>query len=80
LYFIRLDAVGVPELAGQPYCTYCSKLALDVGIAEFVLWRPEGVTVYDTIEYNDLSYQWTGITEADPIDESVGRTEVSSSP
>lgn len=29
LYFTRLDAVGDLEVAGAPYCTYCSKLALD---------------------------------------------------
>lgn len=56
LYFIRLDAAGLPERAGRPYCTHCSKLVLDVGIAEFVLWHQEGVTVYDTVEYNDLSF------------------------
>lgn len=58
LYFIRLDASGRPRIAGQPYCTHCSKLALDVGIAEFVLWQAAGITVYDTVEYNDLSYAW----------------------
>ena len=63
LYFIRLDARGNPEVAGRPYCTHCSKLALDVGIAEFVLWQAAGITVYDTVEYNDLSYQWTGLIQ-----------------
>lgn len=58
LYFIRLDPAGQPVVAGQPYCTHCSKLALDAGLAEFVLWQAAGITVYDTIEYNDLSFQW----------------------
>lgn len=58
LYFIRLDADGAPSRAGKPYCTICSKMALDVGIAEFVLWHEEGVCVYDTDEYNDLSFQF----------------------
>ncbi len=58
IYFIRLDAQGAPEPAGQPYCTICSKLALDVGLAEFVLWHAKGITVYDTAEYNDLSYAY----------------------
>jgi len=56
LYFIRLDETGAPSRAGEPYCTICSKMALDVGIAEFVLWHEQGVCVYDTREYNDLSY------------------------
>ena len=58
LYFIRLDAVGNTEKAGKPYCTICSKMALDVGIAEFVLLHEEGICVYDSEEYNTLSFQF----------------------
>lgn len=58
LYFIRLDDEGKPARAGKPYCTICSKMALDVGIKEFVLWQEDGVNVYDTDEYNELSYQY----------------------
>ena len=58
LYFVRLDENGKPSRAGEPYCTKCSKLALDVGIAEFVLWRDEGICVYDTEEYNNISYEF----------------------
>lgn len=58
LYFIRLGSDERPVVAGNPYCTHCSKLALDAGLAEFVLWQAEGITVYDTIEYNDLSFRW----------------------
>ena len=57
LYFIRLDDNGTSSRAGKPYCTICSKMALDVGIAEFVLWHDKGVCVYDTEEYNALSFQ-----------------------
>ena len=32
LYFIRLDEKGEMSHAGKPYCTICSKMALDVGI------------------------------------------------
>ncbi|MCB9362875.1 hypothetical protein H6504_05550 [Candidatus Woesearchaeota archaeon] len=56
LYFIRLDNEGKSSRAGQPYCTICSKMALDAGISEFVLWHEEGVCVYDTKEYNTLSF------------------------
>lgn len=58
LYFIRLDNNGLPSRAGKPYCTHCSKLALDVGIEKFILWHEEGVCVYNTDEYNTLSFQY----------------------
>jgi len=56
LYFVRLDGGGKPSRAGEPYCTICSKMALDAGISEFVLWHEKGVCVYNTEEYNTLSY------------------------
>ncbi len=57
LYFVRLDKTK-KKPSGQPYCTICSKMALDAGIKEFVLWHDSGITVYDTDEYNDLSFQY----------------------
>ncbi|NOQ55934.1 MAG: hypothetical protein GQ477_03970 [Nanohaloarchaea archaeon] len=59
LYFIRLDENGEPSFAGKPYCTICSKMALDVGIKEFTLYHKEGICVYTTEEYNDLSYRYS---------------------
>lgn len=59
LYFIRLDVDSDGILrAGKPFCTICSKMALDAGIKEFVLWHDSGITVYDTDEYNTLSFQY----------------------
>lgn len=58
LYFIRIDQNNHKLYAGQPYCTICSKMALDTNIAEFVLCHQEGICVYDTKEYNDLSFQF----------------------
>ncbi|MBT6690208.1 hypothetical protein HN903_00145 [archaeon] len=58
LYFARLDKEGEVSFAGDPYCTICSKMALDVGISEFVLFREEGICVFDTKEYNDLSFEY----------------------
>lgn len=58
LYFIRLDEENNPQYAGAPYCTLCSKLALDAGIALFVLWHETGMTAYPTDEYNRLSYEF----------------------
>lgn len=58
LYFIRVDKEGKPTFAGKPYCTICSKMALDEGIKEFVLLHQEGICVYDTQEYNDISFDY----------------------
>ncbi|MBN2094818.1 MAG: hypothetical protein JW727_02120 [Candidatus Aenigmarchaeota archaeon] len=58
LYFIRLDEKGKGAFAGKPYCTICSKMALDAGISEFVLWHKEGICVYETEEYNKLSFEY----------------------
>ena len=60
LYFIRLDDSGHKAPAGKPYCTICSKMALEVKISEFVLMHKEGVAVYGTKEYNDLSFEYNG--------------------
>jgi deoxycytidylate deaminase len=58
LYFIRLDDEDNPAYSGKPYCTICSKMALDVGIKEFVLFHKEGICVYETKEYNDWSFNY----------------------
>lgn len=60
LLFTRIKNDGTIEKAGPPKCTVCSRLALDVGIKEFVLWHPRGIVLYDTEEYNKLSYAYTG--------------------
>jgi deoxycytidylate deaminase len=57
LYFIRLDLNDEIRKAGQPFCTICSKMALDVGIKHFILWHDEGITIYDSDEYNRFSFQ-----------------------
>ncbi len=58
LYFIRLDLKNDILTSGKPYCTHCSKLALDVGIKEFVLLHKEGICAYDTEEYNRFSFDY----------------------
>ncbi len=57
LYFVRVTEVGEPKHSGKPYCTVCSRLALDCGIAEFVLWQDSGFAVFPTDEYDRLSFQ-----------------------
>ena len=56
--FARVDNDGEMLFSGKPYCTVCSRLALDVGIRKFFLWHEEGMRGYDTKEYNDVSYKF----------------------
>ncbi len=58
LYFTRVDENGKIKKSGKPYCTVCSRLALDVGIAKFLLWQSEGIAEYTTNEYDSLSYEY----------------------
>lgn len=58
LYFMRLTGKDKIEFSDKPYCTICSKMTLDVGISETVLWHKEGIRVYNTEEYNDLSFDY----------------------
>ncbi len=58
MYFVRLGENGELAYSGAPYCTLCSKLILDIGIATFVLWYRQGPTAFDAEEYNNLSYQY----------------------
>ena len=57
IYFTRIDENNQIVKAGRPYCTGCSKDILDVGIAEVVLWHENGICVYDSVEYNELSFK-----------------------
>jgi deoxycytidylate deaminase len=58
LYFIRLDKDNNPKPSGMPYCTICSKMALDVGIRYFALMHKDGPKLYPTDEYNELSFNY----------------------
>ena len=62
LYFLRIDIDGYAKASGEPYCSICSKMALDAGIKYFALWRSApGVPkwhLYETEEYNHLTFQY----------------------
>ena len=58
LYFMRVDNEGNIKKSGDPYCTVCSRLALDSGISEFHLWNDKGICAYPTDEYDKLSYSY----------------------
>lgn len=57
LYFMRVDDEGKCTDAGDPYCTVCSRMALQVGIKDFVLWNGEANS-FTTREYNKKSYSY----------------------
>lgn len=57
LYFMRVNEAGEFTEAGQPYCTVCSRLALESGIATFGLWNG-GPEMIDTAVYNRRSYDY----------------------
>ena len=59
LYFMRLDKEWNPTKSWKPYCTICSKMALDTWIKHFLLRHEEWITSYNTEEYNILSYQYS---------------------
>lgn len=46
------------EPVGAPCCTVCSRLVLESGISEFVLWHEEGYAIYDAKEFNEISFQY----------------------
>jgi len=56
LYFLRLTTEGLPAVAGDPYCTICSKMALDAGLVTFALWQGQGFVEYETNFYNEWSF------------------------
>lgn len=57
LYFMRVNAENERTGAGVPWCTICSRLVLQSGIAHFGLWQEgEGPKMLDTSAYNIESY------------------------
>jgi deoxycytidylate deaminase len=57
LYFMRVDDAGEFTEAGEPYCTICSRLALQSGIKTFGLWNG-GPDMIGTDVYNQKSYSY----------------------
>lgn len=57
LYFMRIDEKGGFTDAGEPYCTVCSRLALQSGIEYFSLWNG-GEERFSTKHYNLASYSY----------------------
>lgn len=58
LYFTRVDADGEIVYSGEPYCTVCSRLVYDAGIASWALWHTNGIRLYSAKQVYDLSYEF----------------------
>lgn len=58
IYFVRIDSGSKIKPSSKPYCTICSKFALDVGISKWVLMHLGGIKTYDAEKYNDLSFEF----------------------
>jgi len=56
LYFTRINQEKSIISVGKPYCTICSKDALDNGISKWVLFHEFGFCEYDAEEYNKISF------------------------
>lgn len=61
LYFMRVDDKGNMTRTGDPLCTVCSRLAMESGISEFIMWHREGVRIYPIGEFDRLSYAFHGV-------------------
>mgnify|MGYP003393084718 CR=1 FL=1 len=58
MYYCSVDDSGMISKSGKPYCTVCSRLILECGVSEFVLWHEDGICSYRAEEYNELSYSY----------------------
>lgn len=54
MYFMRIEEGK--HTRTEPFCTVCSRLIMEVGIAKSVLWQAEGYVEYSAPEYNQASY------------------------
>ena len=60
MYFTSVNDKGERLLSGKPYCTLCSKIALEMGIEKWVLEQKEGGLEYSADEYNKISFNYVG--------------------
>lgn len=58
IYFSRIDNKNNRKISKEPYCTICSKIALEVGISKWILFKKEGIKAYNSEEYNLISFNF----------------------
>ncbi|MFH0752897.1 MAG: hypothetical protein V1914_04880 [archaeon] len=62
MYHIKVKD-GTMRTSGKPSCTVCSRIILESGISEFVLWHEEGYVAYDSEEFNKLSFDYFNLKQ-----------------
>lgn len=60
MYLARVDEKGSMMMCSKPYCTLCSKMLVDAGIAGIVFMQKEGITSYGAFTFNNESYKYSG--------------------
>lgn len=60
MVFSSVDEAGNRLMSGQPYCTICSKMALESGVQAWILEHADGIKRYDAVEYNRISFEYNG--------------------
>lgn len=58
MYFTSVNEDGERLLSGNPYCTDCSKMALDEGVEAWILEHESGFVLYNSEEYNEESFNY----------------------
>ena len=54
MYHIKVKE-GAAKPSERPDCGQCSKISIQAGVAELVLWHPDGYAAYTTREFFDAS-------------------------
>ncbi|MEM2089772.1 MAG: deaminase [Candidatus Pacearchaeota archaeon] len=57
MYIIKVKD-GKIKASGKPSCTVCSKMIYESGIAEVVLLHENGYAIYNSEEFNELSFEY----------------------
>jgi dCMP deaminase len=65
LYFLRLLEDNRWAYEDTPYCTVCSRLILDVGVAEICVPTTSGIVSYPAEEFYRLSYSFHSTQHGD---------------
>jgi len=57
IYHIKVKN-GEMKYSEDVSCTVCSRIILEAGISEFVLLHKDGFVLYDSKEFNELSFKY----------------------
>jgi len=55
LIYVRLEADGTIRLDNPHFCARCSRLALSMGVAEWIFALPEGLSGYTSADYDKIA-------------------------